>query len=314
MTLLSAAFLASRCLAEPEWVAPKRLYEIKDNPAIGFFQRIVSMTVSDKEDALYILAGPPDGIYIYRRDNGASWKRFQLDEPLESGDRVCSCSGHVWFVHKKQLFEIAENGKPAEPKTAPAPLPDSIADAICDPAGRLLLVNGARTEFRRYDAKGVQDLRIGPPETEGDQTPGAAKASMPPFNLITDIAIDIFNRIYILDSRARTVFPFEQNGKQLKPVSDDRFSDIKFPNTSHSIAVDYDRNIWVVNPQQNSLDAYSLFGTLVKRIGNNSENIDNGDLGFPFITPAQIIIDADYKLYIIDSAAADVKVFEIKPQ
>jgi hypothetical protein len=301
-----------RCRADVEWVSPNRLYEIKDNPAVGFFQRIISVAVSEKDGAIYVLAGPPYGIYTYHSDNGAPWKRIHLDEPADPADRVCPCGGRLWFVHKKQLFEIADNGKPVPPGNPPAPLPDTVGDIACDPADRLLIVNGARTELRRYDEKGKQNLRIGPPEKNAasPQKPAAKAAPAPRSNSINAIALDAFNRIFILDSRARSIFSFDQKGKPMKPISDDQFADISFPFNSPSIAIDTDRNIWVVNPQENTLDAYSSFGSLKKRIGKNGANTSNFE--FPFVAPAQIFIDAHDRLYVIDSAESAVKVFDLK--
>jgi hypothetical protein len=306
---------AADCRADTVWVSPKRLFEIKDHPSAGFFQHIIWTSVSDRERAIYVLAGPPDGIYIYHREDGSSWRQIILDEQFDPGDRICACNNRLWYVHKKQLFEIADSGKPSALRNPLTPLPGEISEIACDAAERLVVVDGTRSEIRRYNSKGNMDLRIGPQESnaaEQKQKPGAkqpAPPAQPPYKSIRAIAIDTFNRIFVLDSHSRTVFPFDQKGKPMKPISDDRFSDSSFPYNSPSIAIDMDSNIWVVNPSENSLDSYSLFGSLSIRFGSGG-NI--GATGFPFINPSQIIIDANDQLYVVDSATTAIKVFDWK--
>ena len=96
----------------------------------------------------------------------------------------------------------------------------------------------------------------------------------------------------------------------MNPISDDRFVDLSFPYDSPSIAIDADRNIWVVNPQENTLDAYSSFGSLTKRIGRNVANSNNFEL--PFSSPSQIVIDTNNILYLIDTADTTIKVYDLK--
>ncbi len=280
--------------AEAEWMRPKLLYEIKDNPAVGFFQQVITGATAERDGALYVLAGIPDGVYIYHGDDGAPWHGFRLDVRLDPADRIRPCGNRIWFVHNKQLFEFSKDGKLAPPKNPLSPMPESVGDVFCDPSERTVLVDGTRSELRRYDIKGIMDLRIGPPQKskQGSEPP---KTEEPPaFNSISSLAIDTFGRMFVLDSRARTVFPFDQKGRPMKPVSGDRFSDTAFPFDAPSIAIDSDRNIWVVNPSENTIDAYSLFGSLVKRIKSATDN------GFLFVAPREIFTDTHDRLYIID--------------
>ncbi len=279
------------------YIRPKLLYEIKDNPAVGFFQRVITGAMSEKDGTLYVLAGTPDGVYVYHGDNGSPLRKFQLDKQLDPADRIRPCGKRIWFVRDKQLFELTKDGKLATPKDPLSPMPESVGDVFCDPADRTVLVDGSRTELRRYDGKGTMDLRIGPPKINEQQAPDQIESAEPaPFSSIRSLAIDGFGRIFVLDSRARAVFPFDQKGRPMKPITGDKFSNTDFPYDAPSIAIDSDRNIWVVNPSENTIDAYSLFGSMIKRIESAADN------GFLFVKPVEIFIDSHDRLYIIDRA------------
>lgn len=302
--ICAAAVMAAapvRCSAEPVWLQPALLYEITDYPATGFFQYILSISVNEEKGALYILAGTPDGLSAYHNDNGNPWSQIQMETRLSSGDRAAACGGRIWVAHGKKLFELTDKGVLSEPP--PAPLPKSIDEIFCDRSGRLLIVDRAGLEIRRYDSKGQLRMLASNPKEVDKKKPGA-----PVIGSIRDVASDVFGRLFILDPKSRGVLMTDEKGGPMKVITGDSFSDVHFPYDSPSIAVDSEQNVWLINSIDNTIDAYDFFGSVAKRI----ESIT--DSGFRFVKPEKIFIDSDDRLYLIDGGSVSVRVFDLGNQ
>jgi hypothetical protein len=306
--LISPLFIAALILCsasalraeEPVMLAPKLLYEISDSPASGFFQNVVSMAVDEQKGALYVLTGAPDYLAVYHNDDGLPWNQFQLDVKIASRDGVAACGGKVLILNAGGLFEMSAKGALAAPKITPSPLPKNIDEAFCDRAGRLVLVDKENLEIRRYDAKGKLDMTAANPADAGD-----GEKIKPPFLSIGDVATDVFGGLYAIDPKARSVVFLNDKGIPVKTVSGGGFSDVWFPFDSPSIAVDKDRNVWLINSADNTLDEYDSFGELMARIGNES------DTGFRFTRPQKIFFDSFNRLYVLDSTSVSIKVFDL---
>lgn len=291
---------------QPEQFDPTSLYEIKESPSTGFFQYVISASVEENTDSLFVIAGPPDGIEVYYRMDGLFKRQISLPASVGAKDRVVPCAGRIWFLSGGKLLEIDRKNKAVTPANPPSPLPERIGEILCDSSERLIVTDADGKEIRRYDKKGAQDLQIGGSQIAVVDKQTEKQTPVPmPYKKISYITTDQFGRIFIFDAVKCAVFPFDQKARALPSLPKSDFQDVSFPCDSPSFAVDADRNLWFINSLQNSIDGYDSFGTLKKRIYANT------DTGPRFITPSRIFIDSKNRLYVIDRASASIKVFDL---
>ncbi len=300
LILFVVATPAYHAAAEPVWINPPLLYEIKDYPDTGYFQILISAAVNQSSGELYILSTSPDAISIYDSATGIPRRQIPLKTELMDGDAVCKCGDTLWLIHNRLLYEVDDRGELLSPWDQPTKMAPSFDGAICDRLDYLFLFNSYEAAVRRYSPTGELSWK------KSSAEPELKKGVDFPVKRINDATVDYFGRLFVLDSELRRILPFSEDGRPMVQISGDSFSDVPFPYDSPTIAIDSDKKIWMLNTSENTLDGYNMFGGLDFRIDSDT------DMGPRFLTPEDIFIDEEDRLYVIDSSSSSVLVFDLK--
>jgi len=298
---LASVFVCSAAFAEPEELEPRLLFEIRDYPDTGFFQWISSISIDETGDTLAIVAGEPAGMFFYRRGSGSPVKQVLFKSGPEGGDwgRAAACGGKILASRGGKVFEASESGELTESGAAAAEEGFKADILLCDRRGRLLMADRKAARIVRFDAEDAAEMRISPPKD-------AKQAARFPLKSVADIATDYFGRVYALDPKSRAAIPFDESGRPMTPISGSAFSDAPFPWDSPAIAADTRGRVWLMNEYEDALEARDAFGTPVARVARQSSD------GPRFISPVQLIVDSEDRLYALDAASVSVKVFDLR--
>ncbi len=297
----ASVFVCAVAFAEPEELEPRLLYEIRDYPDTGFFQWISSISTDETGDTLAVMGGDPAGVSLYRRGSGSPVKQVLFKSSPEGGDwgRAAACGGKILASRGGKVFEASESGELAESGAAAAEGAFKADILLCDRRGRLLMADRKAARIVRFDAEGAPEMRVSPPKD-------AKQAARFPLKSVADIATDYFGRVYALDPKSRGAIPFDESGRPMTPISGSAFSDAPFPWDSPAIAADSRGRVWLVNEYEDAIEARDAFGTPVARVARQSS------AGPRFISPVQLIVDSEDRLYVLDAASVSVKVFDLR--
>lgn len=297
----ASVIVCSAAFSETEEIEPRLLYEIRDYPDTGFFQWISSISTDETGDTLAVLGGDPVGVSLYRRGSGSPLKQILFKAGPEGGDwgRAAACGGKILAARAGKVFEAAENGELTESAVTASEGAFKADILLCDRRGRLIMADRKTARIARFDAAGAPEMRIVKPED-------AKLAARFPLKSLADVATDYFGRVYALDPKSRAAIPFDESGRPMTPISGSMFSDAPFPWDSPCVAADSRGRVWLVNEYEDSLDAYDSFGTPVARVARHSS------VGPRFISPVQLIVDSEDRLYVLDAASVSVKVFDLR--
>lgn len=302
MICLLAAIFSSACAQafqdNYEWIEPEQLYEITNFPSSGFFNEIHSIGVNEADDTLCVLHDTPAVLSRYHLATGKAVDQIRITRRVEAPAEVIPFDGAIFIIAERKLNTLTQAGalrSPWKQQLGKRQIDVDLGAAYFDHT--LWLVDKKENLIFAMNSATRKLEQVYPATKNG-------KRKEPGLNIV-DVATTFPNVLLVLDSRVGMVYKFMPGGKISGLLSiKEAFTSAENPEIV-SIASDGNNNIWTINRADKTLDVFDSFGELTARVR------DTGEFGFRFLSPADIEIDEDGRLFVVDEGSRSIKVYDI---
>lgn len=292
------AFFAARVSADTvDLIDIKMDYEITARGDGGFFASIHSISIDEDVQELYVLHDYPVLLSTYTLAEGKPVEMRPLGKEIVEPASVLGCSGRLFLLSRRKLWELTTKGELISVNTAPDGAQARADIVLCYSPNGLLLIN---QEEKKVDALAWNGVTL---KVAGPVSDKSGKKTLVPFAKAADAALTVNGDIYIIDSSQQAVRIINPGKTNYRSFSFARQEGSNMKMSLEAIDTDSSGNAWAVNGDEKSLDVYGALGDLRYRALQTDEN------GFRFINPTDIIIDSRDKIYLLDSGTNTVRVF-----